>query len=135
MNLPKEPVSVRLEPKTIELGRNLAKLKFGSEDKLGLLVEEAIQNYSYGYRDRSNDPNSIINHLSFLTEIGTQVLKDLCFLECIIKDIYLFLLKNEERYATIHELFAPQISQNKLELLRDKMAQVDNYRRGNEFMK
>lgn len=42
---PREKTSIRLDPDVITLGRKLAKKDFGSEDKFGLLIENAIRSY------------------------------------------------------------------------------------------
>jgi hypothetical protein len=45
-NMPvREKTSVRLDPEIVSLGRKLAKKDFGSEQKLGLLIENAIRSY------------------------------------------------------------------------------------------
>ncbi|ONG67273.1 hypothetical protein BKK42_10040 [Bacillus cereus] len=41
----REKTSVRLDPEIVSLGRKLAKKDFGSEQKLGLLIENAIRSY------------------------------------------------------------------------------------------
>lgn len=41
----RQKVSVRLDPEIVSLGRKLAKKDFGSEQKFGLLIENAINSY------------------------------------------------------------------------------------------
>lgn len=41
----REKLSLRLDPEIVSLGRRLAKKDFGSEQKLGLLIENAIRAY------------------------------------------------------------------------------------------
>lgn len=41
----REKTSVRLDPEMVSLGRRLAKKDFGSEQKFGLLIENAIRSY------------------------------------------------------------------------------------------
>lgn len=41
----REKTSVRLDPEIVSLGRRLAKKDFGSEQKFGLLIENAIRSY------------------------------------------------------------------------------------------
>lgn len=49
----REPVAVRLSQDIIHLGRSLARTKYGSEDKLGNLIEEAIKFFSACSEDES----------------------------------------------------------------------------------
>lgn len=41
----REKLSIRLDPEIVSLGRRLAKKDFGSEQKFGLLIENAIRSY------------------------------------------------------------------------------------------
>jgi hypothetical protein len=41
----REKLSIRLDPEMVSLGRRLAKKDFGSEQKFGLLIENAIRSY------------------------------------------------------------------------------------------
>lgn len=49
----REPVAVRLSQDIIVLGRSLARSKYGSEDKLGNLIEEAIKFLSANSEDEA----------------------------------------------------------------------------------
>jgi chromosome segregation ATPase len=55
----REPVTVRLLQDTIILGRSLARTLYGSEDKLGNLIDESI-NYFSAHRENDSRTNALL---------------------------------------------------------------------------
>ncbi|EOP49071.1 hypothetical protein [Bacillus pseudomycoides] len=56
----REKISVRLDPDVVGLGRRLAKIDFGSEQKFGMLIEHAIKSYN-ARQIKSTDVGGILS--------------------------------------------------------------------------
>ncbi|HDT6579693.1 TPA: hypothetical protein RMI67_006343 [Bacillus cereus] len=56
----REKISVRLNPEIVGLGRRLAKVDFGSEQKFGMLIEHAIKSYN-AKQIKSTDVEGILS--------------------------------------------------------------------------
>ncbi|MGR5968969.1 hypothetical protein ACT7C1_15635 [Bacillus paranthracis] len=56
----REKISVRLDSEIVGLGRRLAKVDFGSEQKFGMLIEHAIKSYN-ARQIKSTDVEGILS--------------------------------------------------------------------------
>lgn len=115
----RKPVAVRLSEEVIHLGRSMARTKYGSEDKLGNLIEEAIMNLSANSEDETRAT-------ALLQKTEDKLIKRISDLfESIFEDLTKRDNKMVERVAGLHAVSAFETCLVEL-MLKDRFIKSSN---------
>lgn len=115
----RKPVAVRLSEEVIHLGRSMARTKYGSEVKLGNLIEEAIMNLSANSEDETRAT-------ALLQKTEDKLIKRISDLfESIFEDLTKRDNKMVERVAGLHAVSAFETCLVEL-MLKDRFIKSSN---------